>query len=52
VLTEQIRNGLQGEVAVRAHEVKKGMIVYRVPKGIDKCVFEYGHQRVDITLGF
>jgi capsular exopolysaccharide synthesis family protein len=52
VLTEQIRNGLQGEVAVRANEVKKGMIVYRVPRGIDKCVFEYGHQRVDITLGF
>jgi hypothetical protein len=51
-LTEKIRNGLQGEVEVRAHEVKKGMMVYCVPRGIDRCVFEYGHQRVDITLGF
>jgi TIR domain len=49
-LTRRILTGLQGEVAVGALEVKKGVIVYRIPRGIGKCVFEYGDQRVDITL--
>jgi hypothetical protein len=51
-IAEKIHNGLVDEVLIAPQETKTGMIVYRVPSGVPKCVLEYGNQRADITIGF
>ncbi len=49
--TAKIQNGLQGDVALLAQETKKGLLAFRIPRGVPHCRFEYGAQRVDITIG-
>jgi capsular exopolysaccharide synthesis family protein len=51
-VAEKIQNGLVDEVWIAPQETKTGMIVYRIPSGVPKCVLEYGNQRADITVGF
>ncbi|MDH3601902.1 MAG: polysaccharide biosynthesis tyrosine autokinase, partial [Candidatus Tectomicrobia bacterium] len=51
-IAEKIHNGLVDEVLIAPHETKMGMIVYRIPSRVPKCVLEYGNQRADITIGF
>lgn len=51
-IAAKVQNGFVDEVLIAPQETKTGMIVYRIPSGVPKCVLEYGNQRADITIGF
>jgi hypothetical protein len=51
-IAAKVQNGLVDEVLIAPQETKTGMIVYRIPSGVPKCVLEYGSQRAEITIGF
>ena len=51
-ITATIPNGLHEPVTMAPQGIKRGMIVYRIPTGVVKCMLEYEGQYVDMTIGF
>ena len=51
LITLSIQNGLYEPVTLTPQETQRGMVVYRIPKGVLQCMLAYEDQHIDMTIG-